>query len=204
MRGGVEQVLDVVVEPLGLVAHHAGERMQPLVADSAGAFDRMVAAPRIEASGVRSSCDTEPISASRSSSVSDRILASLSARATSSRSSVAAASVSASSMRWRMLGERSAGDIAEVDGDHAEIRRLRRHPANEPDIAFAVADGALEAFVAFDARHFGPQPFRHALFDAGLGAADSATLRWTNCRWFWIATKISAALGAAASRRENA
>ena len=30
--GGVEQVLDVVVEPLGLVAHDAGERAQPLVA----------------------------------------------------------------------------------------------------------------------------------------------------------------------------
>ena len=60
-----------------------------------------VAAPRIEASGVRSSCETEPISASRSSSVSERILASLSARATSSRSSVAAASESTSSTRLR-------------------------------------------------------------------------------------------------------
>ena len=51
---------------------------------------------------MRNSCDTEPISASRRSSLSERILASLSARAMSRRSSVAAASASVSSMRWRM------------------------------------------------------------------------------------------------------
>ena len=96
--GGVQQVLDVVVEPLGLVAHDAGERLEPLVAgDRRRLRSSTVAAPRMEASGVRSSCDTEPISASRSSSVSERILASLRVRATSSRSSVAAASASASS-----------------------------------------------------------------------------------------------------------
>ena len=77
----------------------------------AGDWFSTVAAPRMEASGVRSSWETEPISASRSSSVSERILASLSACATSSRSSVAAASDSTSSTRWRMSATSSAGTL---------------------------------------------------------------------------------------------
>ena len=60
---------------------------------------------------MRSSCETEPISASRNSSVSERILASLSARATSRRSSVAAASESTSSTRWRSSAIASAGTL---------------------------------------------------------------------------------------------
>ena len=144
--GGIEQVLDVVVEPLGLVAHDAGERGQPLVAwRSAGDLLSTVAAPRIEASGVRNSCETEPISASRSSSVSERIFASLSARATSSRSSVAAASDSTSSTRWRISSMVLGRHAAEIDGDDAEVGGLLRHAADEPDIAGAVVDGAWRA-----------------------------------------------------------
>lgn len=44
---------------------------------SAGAALSTVAAPRIEASGVRNSCETEPISASRNWSVCERMRASL-------------------------------------------------------------------------------------------------------------------------------
>ena len=50
------------------------------------------------------------------------------------------------------VGQRLARDVAEIDGDQAEIGRLRRHAANEPDIALAVVDGALEPFVVLDAR----------------------------------------------------
>ena len=116
----------------------------------AGALRKTVAAPRIEASGVRNSCDTEPISASRRSSVSERILASLRARATSRRSSVAAASDSTSSTRWRMSATALLGHAAEVDGDHAEVGRSLRDAADQPDVAGAVVDRGRQRRAALD------------------------------------------------------
>ena len=139
---------------------------------SAGALCRMVAAPRIEASGVRNSCDTEPISASRNSSVSERILASLSARATSSRSSVAAASASASSMRWRMSASGSPETLPRStatrpkSGVFGDTRRISQ------TLPVPSVDGALEPFVMLDARHRGAHRFRHVVGGAGVGDAE--------------------------------
>src|SRR6476661_4248959 len=102
---------------MSLLRRSASSRTTPASAFSRSSFAitgdllNTVAAPRIDASGVRNSWDTEPISASRNSSVSERIFASLSARATSSRSSVAAASDSTSSTRWRTSSTAHGGTL---------------------------------------------------------------------------------------------
>ena len=107
-----------------------------------GAWLITVAAPRIETSGVRNWCDTEPIRASRSASVSERTRASLMAWPRSRCSSVAVAS--------RQNGidplPDGVGRLSrlrpKIDGQDAEIARLRGNGSNEPDVTFAVLDDA--------------------------------------------------------------
>ncbi len=70
------------------------------------------------------------------------------------------------------VGKRLAGDAAEIDGDQAEIGRLRRDPADEPDIAGAVLDGALEPLVMLDPRDGGAHRLRHVVGGAGVGDAE--------------------------------
>ena len=70
--GHVEQVLDVAVQPLALVADRLGEQLAAGAASAPSpASIRLVAAPMIETSGVRRSWLTEDSSAARSRSVSE-------------------------------------------------------------------------------------------------------------------------------------
>ena len=108
---------------MSLLSRSASSRTTPVSAcsrssaASAGALARMVAAPRIEASGVRNSCDTEPISASRKQLGLRTHLGFVErardvepfqrGRGVGQRVVDAAAHV----------GQRRAGDVAEIDGD---------------------------------------------------------------------------------------
>ena len=119
--GGIEQVLDVDVEALRLSSRTtpASEFSRSSLAIT-GDWVSTVAAPRIEDSGVRSSCDTEPISASRNCSVSDRILASLSARHVEllERSGGVGEHIVDPVAD---VGDVVVADVAEIDGDHPEV-----------------------------------------------------------------------------------
>src|SRR5262245_24609282 len=98
-----------------------------------------VAAPRMEASGVRNSCETEPISASRSNSVSEHFCI-------VERAGDVEALERRSGVRQHVVDplgdliDRTRRNAAEVDGKNAEVGVLLRNAANQPDIAGPVVD----------------------------------------------------------------
>src|SRR6516164_8121235 len=134
-----------------------------------------VAAPRIEASGVRNSCETEPISASRNSSVSERILASLSARAVEPlERSCGIGEHVVDTLAY--LVDVTRPDATEIDGDDAEVGVFLRYAAHQPDVAGAVVHRGRERAPGLNLRNRGMHALRQRTL-VGFGIAIAAGAR---------------------------
>ena len=148
--GGIEQILDVVVEALGFVAHHAGERVQPLVLRDHGGF----------AQHRRGAEDRRQRRAQFMRHRADQRLPQQLGLGTHLRIIERARDVEplerGRGIRQHVvhpmanLLHRPRRNAAEIDGDDAEVGVLLRNATDQPDVAGAVVHGGRKRAAGAD------------------------------------------------------